>query len=291
MSAVLYQPAFVAIVRWYQPRHVAALTALTLVAGLSSTVFAPLTAALSAQLSWRGVYVVLAVVLAVVTIPLHALVLRRPWPPQPSTPRTAARDGRTRSIVVSRPFLLLVAAMTTAALAMFATLISLGPLLIERGATPTLAAWALGLGGLGQVAGRLGYGSLTRRTSVRARTVAVLALAAATTIALATVPGPVWLLVAIAVIAGTARGIGTLLQATAVSDRWGTADYGTLSGILAAPVTVASALAPWLGAALAGPLDGYPGTFAALGVIAVVAVALAAGTIPAPQRQPADLTR
>ncbi|TDD27108.1 MFS transporter, partial [Actinomadura sp. KC06] len=80
MTAVLYQPAFAALTRYYAPRHVAALTTLTLVAGLSSTVFAPLTDALSAHLSWRGVYLVLAVVLAVVTVPLHLLALRRPWP-------------------------------------------------------------------------------------------------------------------------------------------------------------------------------------------------------------------
>jgi MFS family permease len=48
MSAVLYQPAFVALTRWYQPRHASALTILTLVAGLASTVFAPLTDTLSA---------------------------------------------------------------------------------------------------------------------------------------------------------------------------------------------------------------------------------------------------
>ena len=183
-------------------------------------------------------------------------------------------------MIRSRPFLLLVAALTTASLAMFATMISLVPLLTERGASATAAAWALGLGGVGQVAGRLGYSTLVRSTSVRTRTVWVLSVAAVTTIALAAVPGPVWLLIAIAVFAGTARGIATLLQATAISDRWGTAAYGTLSGILAAPVTAASALAPWAGAALAGPLGGYSQTFAALGVIAVLAIALAAGSVP-----------
>jgi MFS family permease len=291
MSAVLYQPAFVALTRWYQPHHVSALTALTLIAGLSSTVFAPLTDALSAHLSWRGVYLVLAAILAVVTIPLHALALRRPWPAPPTTPRAAAPDQRTRSIVASRPFLFLVAAFTTAALAMFATMISLVPLIIERGATATTAAWALGLGGVGQVAGRLGYTTLTRTTSVRTRTTIVLALAAATTVALAVIPGPVWLLVTVAIIAGAARGIATLLQATAVSDRWGTTAYGTLSGILAAPVTAATALAPWLGAALAGPLGGYPNTFAALGVLAVVATALAVGSIPAHSGDASDSKR
>ena len=87
MSAVLYQPAFVALTRWYGRRHVSALTTLTLVAGLASTVFAPLTAVLSTHLTWRGVYLVLAAILAVVTIPLHALVLRRPWPAVPPAPQ------------------------------------------------------------------------------------------------------------------------------------------------------------------------------------------------------------
>ncbi|TDB86712.1 MFS transporter, partial [Actinomadura sp. 7K534] len=64
MSAVLYQPAFAALTRYYAPRHLPALTTLTLVAGLASTVFAPLTDALAAHLTWRGVYLVLAAVLA-----------------------------------------------------------------------------------------------------------------------------------------------------------------------------------------------------------------------------------
>ena len=50
-------------------RRVRALTTLTLVAGLASTVFAPLTAALAGALGWRGTYLVLAGILAVVTIP------------------------------------------------------------------------------------------------------------------------------------------------------------------------------------------------------------------------------
>lgn len=282
MSAVLYQPAFVALTRWYGSRHVSALTTLTLVAGLASTVFAPFTDALSGHLSWRGVYLVLAVILAAVTIPLHAVALRRPWPtaraPLPGTGRPI--EG-TWSVIISRPFILLALAMTIAALAMYATMIAIVPLLTERGATATAAAWALGLGGVGQIAGRLGYAALTRRTTVQTRTVAILALAAATTIALAVVPGPVWLLVAITVTAGTARGIATLLQATAISDRWGTTSYGTLSGVLAAPVTAAAAIAPWVGAALAGTLGGYPPTFVLLGALAVLATALSGGSVPA----------
>ena len=44
-----------------------------------------------------------------------------------------------------------------------------------------------------------------------------------------------------AMLAGAARGIFTLLQATAVTDRWGTAYYGRLNGVLSAPSTLATA--------------------------------------------------
>ncbi|MBE1535597.1 hypothetical protein [Actinomadura algeriensis] len=92
--------------------------------------FAPLTSALADHLHWRGVYLVLAAVLA--------------------------------------------AALTLSTFAMYAVLMNLVPLLTERGASPAVAAWALGLGGVGQVAGRLGYGILARRTGLRARTTGVL---------------------------------------------------------------------------------------------------------------------
>nr|QEO74083.1 Major facilitator superfamily MFS 1 [uncultured bacterium] len=80
MAGVLYQPAFAALTRWAGPRRVAALTTVTLIAGLASTVFALLTATLVSHMDWRTVYLVLAGVLAVVTIPLHLWGLRLPWP-------------------------------------------------------------------------------------------------------------------------------------------------------------------------------------------------------------------
>ncbi|WP_337993780.1 MFS transporter [Actinomycetospora straminea] len=78
-AATFYPPAFAALTGWYGEARVRALTTLTLVAGFSSTVFAPLTAALLGPLGWRGVFGVLAVVLAVVTVPLHAVLLTPPW--------------------------------------------------------------------------------------------------------------------------------------------------------------------------------------------------------------------
>ncbi|SHL21117.1 Predicted arabinose efflux permease, MFS family [Pseudonocardia thermophila] len=280
MSGTLYPPAFAALTRWWGPRRVTALTALTLLAGLASTIFAPVTAALVEAFGWRTSYLVLAVVLAVLTIPAHLFGLRGSWPaPDPAAP--GGGEAHAPAVVVrSRPFVVLLVAMTLATFAVFAVVVNQVPLLIDRGLSTAEAAWALGLGGFGQVLGRLGYGWMARVQPVRARTVTIMAAAAGTTLLLGVLPGPGWLLVAAAMLAGAVRGIFTLLQATAVSDRWGSAHYGRLNGILNAPAMIATSLSPWAGAALAELVGGYPPVFAGLAVVAAVAAVLALGSVP-----------
>ncbi|MEU2117043.1 MFS transporter [Streptomyces sp. NPDC016459] len=282
MAATFYQPAFAALTRWWGPDRIRALTLVTLAGGLASTVFAPLTAVLAEHLSWRATYTVLALILAAVTIPAHALALRAPWPPAPPAP-PASYVGIP--ITRSRPFVLLALAFTLSGFAMYAVVIGLVPLLQERGASTTAAAWALGLGGAGQTLGRTLYSALASRTSATTRTTTLIALGGATTAALALVPGPIPLLVLLSVLAGVVRGNLTLLQATAVTDRWGTTHYGRLSALLGAPAHLAAALAPWAGAALAGSLGGYDGLFGVLAGLSAVAacVVLAADRTP---RQP-----
>ncbi|GHH92953.1 MFS transporter [Streptomyces capillispiralis] len=274
MAATFYQPAFAALTRWWAPDHVRALTVVTLAGGLASTVFAPLTALLVEHLGWRQTYLVLAAVLAAVTVPAHALALRGPWPPAP--PATAAGAGATgASLARSRPFLLLAVALTLSAFALYAVVVTLVPLLLERGYSTTQAAWALGLGGLGQTLGRTLYAALARGVPPAARAALLIGLGGATTAAFALLGGPYPLLAVLAVVAGAVRGNLTLLQATAVTDRWGTAHYGRLSALLAAPATTASALAPFAGTALAGPLGGYPALFAVLALVSVTAALFA----------------
>jgi len=91
---------------------------------------------------------------------------------------------------------------------------------------------------------------------------------------------------AAAMLAGAARGVFTLLQATAISDRWGATHYGRLNGPPSAPAMFATALAPWAGAVLATAFGGYPALFGLLAVVAVVAAALIAGTSPTPRHEP-----
>lgn len=274
MAGVLYPPAFAAITAWFTARRLGALATLTLVAGLASTVFAPLTATAGEHLGWRETYLWAAVVLAVVTVPAHWLLLRRPWPAHEHRDAPAADSAHAAAVLRGARFWLLTAGLTVASLAMYSGLLALVPLMLERGLDTGAAAWVLGLGGAGQVAGRLVYTGLAHRASLTARTAAVFVLVSASTLALAVVPGPVGLLVAASMLAGVGRGIATLLQATAVTDRWGPRAYGRLSGVLGLPVLLASASAPFVGAVLAELTGSYARAFAVLAALAAVGTVL-----------------
>lgn len=279
MGMVLYPPAFAAVTRWWTVGRTRALTILTIVAGLASTVFAPITAVLSTSFGWRTTYLILAAVLLVVTVPAHFFGLRRPWEPhQDETSGEGARQQPPTDVIRSVPFLALVAAVSVTALASFAAVINMIPLLTERGISTTMAAAALGIGGVGQVLGRLGYGFF-ERLPLRARTAAVL-LATTLTTALLGLAATITAAILIALAAGVARGIFTLLHATAVTDRWGSVHYGQLTALVASPITLATALGPWVGAGLAAVLGSYSRAFLVLAAINAVAVVLALFSVP-----------
>ena len=160
-------------------------------------------------------------------------------------------------------------------------MVNLVPLLEGRGMTAALAAWALGLGGAGQVAGRLCYRLLAGRLGVRSMTVAIIAAGAVVTLLIGLLPGPEALLVAASVIAGAVRGVFTLTEATLVADHWGPDRYAALNGAFNAPLTAAGALAPSIGAGIAAVLGSYPALFAVLAAVAAVGAGLAA-FVPSP---------
>ena len=281
MAATLYPPAFAALTHWGGARRVRALTVVTLVGGLASTVFAPLTAVLESVGSWRSAYAILAVPLAA-TIALHWLGLRAPWTPTLATEQNTeqnkdehpeARRRRRDPLLRDRQFVAVVAAMTLAGFAIYAALINLVPLLVETGFSTKQAAVVLAVGGIGQVAGRIAYDPVLGRATPDTKVTVVLLVTTATTVALATI-GPLVALCAISVVAGSARGAFTLIQATAVTDRWGTASYGARSGVLSGGVHLAAATAPWLGALAAVALGGYQQAFLALALCALLAAAL-----------------
>ena len=268
-SAVLYQAAFTVIARRYGEARHAPMTILTLAGGLASTVFAPVVAGLLTVTDWRTTFLVLAAVLAVVTIPAHWLSLESRWPHREAVPHEL--NHTVSDVLRTRRFWMLELAMIAIVVSLYSVTLAAIPLFTEKGIPFELAALALGLIGAGQVVGRLLFVVLPRGTAPWIPISVVATLSAVLLLGLALVPGPPWLLILIGILAGAVRGAHTLVQASAVADRWGTKNYGSINGVFAAPITIVAALTPAVGSLVATGLGSY-----SLLALVMAAVALAA---------------
>jgi MFS family permease len=273
MAAILYEPAFVVLAKWFpQPdERRRAMTALTLVAALASFIFLPLSQALIAAHGWRDALLILAGVLAAVTVPLHALTLR----PAPVRPREPGRHpgAEARRVLRSQPFWLLTAAFFVATATGIAMTIHAIPYLLERGYSPAFAAFAVGLVGVSQIPGRLVFAPLAARLPPRLTLPGVFALIALGIAILDTVSGSA-LVIAGLVLLGMGNGMTTLARATVIADRYGSAAYGAIAGVAAFATTAARAVGPVAAAAYAAA-TGYPTLLWTLVALTVVAGVLA----------------
>lgn len=273
-SAVLYQAAFTVIARRYGAGRRRAMTVVTLAGGLASTVFAPIVAGMLGVTDWRTTFVVLAAALVLLSTPLHWCSLERAWPARP--PPAPHEDVHAlRDVLRSRRFWLLELAMIAVAGALYSVTLAIIPLLAEKGMTYELAAWALGLVGAGQVVGRLLYVALPHGTAPWVPLAATAGLSALLLALIALLPGPPWLLVVVGVALGAVRGAQTLVQGSAVADRWGTRSYGTINGAFAAPITAVTAIGPALGPLAASATGSYASMGLLAAALALVALALA----------------
>ncbi|WP_305082821.1 MFS transporter [Nocardiopsis sp. MT53] len=280
-AGLFYPTAFAALTHWYRSARVRAVTTLTLVGGFAGTVFAPLAALLEAHLGWRAALLALAALVALVVAPLHLWALRAEW-----TPHGDPESGRraVRGVMAGRAFWALTAALALGAFTVHAVVVDLVPFLREHGFGTAEAAWVLGATGIGQVLGRLVYAPWELRSRPGTRAVAVLlvcASGAVLTAVLALAGAAPAALFAAALAVGAGRGLLTLVQATAIADRWGPEHYTTLNSIMHTPIALAAALAPGVCALAAGAAGGYAPVFFALGAVALLGALVAPAGSPA----------
>jgi MFS family permease len=284
MATVLYEPAFAVLAKQFP--HAAerrrAMTAMTLVAALASFIFLPLAQALVDAHGWRDALVILAAILAIVTIPLHALVLRAP----PAVARPAHHSQRASVAVRSAPFWLLSGAFFLASLATIAMTVHAIPFLLERGYGAGFAAFAVGLVGISQIPGRLVYGLVSARFAARWATASVFVLIA---LGIAIVVGldGTWGVVAGLVVLGMGNGMTTLARATIVADLYGPAAYGTIASVAALAPMTARAAGPFA-AAVYGAAAGYVALLWTLAGLGAIAAALAYRAESLQRSQPAS---
>ena len=281
LAATLYEPAFAAVVGWFTRGRDRALLVVTLAGGLASTIFMPLEAWLLGRQGWRGAIVTLAIVLAIATIPIHALVLRR-------APRRAYTDGegtgaqlKDTSITLhgalrTTVFWVLTIAFVVGNFATISVTVHLIPYLTASGYSAAQAAMTVGWIGAMQLPGRVFFAAIASRLGPRWMTASIFliqAMAIGQLAVLTRLPS----LVPMIVLLGAANGMATLARATVVAEIFGARHYASIAGAVALGTNGARALAP-LGTSLLLVLFGaYPAVFALLaGTLVLAGVAVLA---------------
>ena len=272
MPALFYQAAFTACAGWMGENRVKGITAVTIAGGVSSTFFAPLTSWLLSQFHWRTMWLILAVLLVVILVPLQWFFLTPRWTP---VEKQARLDLPVGQIVRSGRYLLLSASITAFIFGGFAVCLTIVSLMTERGFTHAFGAIVLGAIGIGQLVGRLGFSRFGKGRARTVRNMVIVCGFAVGTLLFVFVSGPAMLMLVFAVLLGAARGAGTLMHATMVVDIWGPERYGALIGVFTMPITLAQAIAPWAGAALAAQLGSFRAMDAVMaGLVAIAAIGI-----------------
>jgi len=263
MAAVLYEPAFAVVANWFVELRGRALTVLTFMGGFASVIFVPLTTVLVASQGWREALLWLAGILALLTIPLHALLLRRrpedlglevdggPRPAltvsrrsmRPRTPQSAQLSTTARQAVRSASFRWLAVAFGLSSLTTVGVAVHLIPLLLERGFGMSFAGAAMGMVGMMALPGRLIFTPLGSRWPRTAVTSMIFALSALGLGILRGVGGAfgVWTFVALF---GAGFGAITPARAALLAEFYGREHYASISGVLALVIALSGAAAP-----------------------------------------------
>ncbi len=251
-AAVLYEPAFTVIAAWFVNKRGRAMAVLTFIAGFASTIFVPLADALLLAQGWRGAVFILGVLLGLITIPLHALVLRRrprDLGLEPDGAAQTAEPDKSESIKLgavfrSRFFWILTLAFALSTLCIAAVRVHFVPLLISLNIHPSSAAVASGAIGVMQVTGRMIFAAVEWRFSSKTLAIAVFILLALSLVTLLMGSSPLFIVLFIALY-GMAIGTNTLIRPLIVADTYGAAYYGRISSTMVFFLTLAGTAAPF----------------------------------------------
>jgi hypothetical protein len=253
---------------------------ITLLGGLASTVFIPLTQALVEMLGWRHALLALAAIQLPLCAGIPWILLRGRETSQVMATH-AAKPGASivRQAMKHPTFWLLTVSFVCFALFHTALLFNLVPILEGNGYTTREAVAVYTVIGPSQVAGRIALLSLERYFTVTIAGLVGSGLPVVAFIILGLLQaGSSWAF-AFAIAFGAGMGIKTIVQATAAPEFLGRTGYGTLQGAIVMPVYAAQAISPFAAAMIwqiAGDYHLLECVLLLTAIVAVAAFALAA---------------
>jgi hypothetical protein len=271
MAMTMYDAAFATLSQHTGSSYRTALTALTLMGGLASTVFWPTSLKGLEWFGWRDTMAFFALLQILVCLPLHlAFVPRGASAAAHAKAGSAPIEGallsaRSRQIA----FAALAGAFALNGFIVSVLTVHLISTLQRQGLTLETAVWIGSFFGPMQVTGRILEFSVGRRFASRTIGMLALGLLVVAISVLLTLDGQVAVALAFAVLFGFSNGVVTIVRGTVPAELFGRVGYGRILGNLAAPALVARAIAPLAFAPLA-----LPQTAAFVWLLALLAMAL-----------------
>jgi MFS family permease len=270
MAATLYEPAFAIVARAIADAatRLRALSTITVLGGLASTIFVPFAALLVSAWGWRLAVLSLACIVAVATFFCSIAAVEAP------ATDTAPPTSRFADIGPAvRPMAILFSAASLANVVFTTTAVAA---FIARGYTPTRAAFLGGLLGVMQLPGRL---LLMASTTPRSPAQLLVASLLLQSMGLLTLAADSTASVAALGVGAFALGAGlmTLVRPYLVQSVFGAAASGDAGGLITRAQQIARAAGPIAGAAFAASF-GYETMFVLLAIVlAVLALATRVG--------------
>jgi len=247
-----YVPAIGAVQRWFVRRRGFASGLAVSGIGVGTLVMPPLATFLIASLGWRGAYLVLGILVAMIGGGLSLLIENDPRDrnlgPDGDPPHAGARSGRTegasvREAIRSRRFISLYAANLICSFGVFVPFVHLVPYARDHGVSAASAVLLLGIIGIGSTAGRFFLGGLADRLG-RQRSLLLMFAGMALTLASWVAATGVWSLGAFACAFGVFYGGWVAVLPAVVMDYFGGRNVSGLIGILYTSVAFGTLVGP-----------------------------------------------
>jgi MFS family permease len=247
-----YVPAIGAVQRWFVRRRGFASGIAVSGIGVGTLVMPPLASLLIDSLGWRGAYLALGALAAVVGGGLALLIENDPrnrglgpdGDPPPSGAQPARPEGNSvRDAIRSSRFISLYAACLICSFGVFVPFVHLVPYAQDHGVAPASAVLPLGVIGIGSTAGRFFLGGLADRIG---RQLSLLLMFTGMALALAVwvIATNLWSLAAFAFVYGVFYGGWVAVLPAVVMDYFGGRNVSGIIGILYTSVAFGTLIGP-----------------------------------------------
>ncbi|MBN9089989.1 MAG: MFS transporter [Reyranella sp.] len=243
-ALALSTPSSIAIVQIAGPRSRQAIALLTIIGGMASTVFWPVTGVLEAAIGWRETLLLYAAIHLVACVPIHWLILPRRPPTHPVATGTASATSAVAPEDLRHIYLLLAVSLSFGAFVFTGVQLQMIEMLRELGHAPAAALLLASLIGPSQVGIRLFELLFGHRYSIM-KSAVFGSLMLPVGLGLGLLAGHVFV-VAMFMVAtyGMSNGLKAVQRATLPLALFGRAQFGAYMGRLALPQGIVAAVSP-----------------------------------------------